>query len=401
LNCSACNEALHVKRLILAGSGHAHLALLRALASHPLPAVQAVLVAPSRYEIYSGMVPGWIAGHFTLNEIRVDLLPLCRAANVRLIAGRIVGMDAGRRHVACSTGEHLDYDLLSLDIGGEIDLSWLQPSEDRLIAARPFHSFVPRWQQTVQAAQTAAGFRLVVVGGGAGGVEIALAARHAFAARGLDASVDLIASESGVLNGHAPAVSRRIRRLAARFGVRIHDERAVGAGNGLLLSNAERLLADRIVAATGVRPARWLRLSKLSLDEQGYIIVDSAHRSVSHPEVFAAGDVCSRQDVNMERSGVHAVHAGAILARNVVAAVAGGSMCAYRPRRRSLYLLATGPRYAVASWGSWSGEGAWVWYWKRWIDRRFIRSFGPIGSLPDGVPADDQVVENPDREGQE
>lgn len=199
-------------------------------------------MAPGRYQVYSAMVPGWISGHFTLNEIRVDLLPLCRAANVRLIVDRIVGMDAERRCVARSGGEHLDYDLLSLDIGGETDLSWLQ-------------------------------------------------------------------------------------------------------------------------------------VSKMSVDEEGYVLVDATHRSLSHPEVFAAGDVCSRRDVEMGRSGVHAVRAGSILAHNVIAAITGKAMRVYRSRRRSLYLLACGPRYAVASWGPWSAEGAWVWYWKRWIDRRFVRSF--------------------------
>lgn len=391
-----------MKRLVLAGSGHAHLALLRALAARPSASVQAVLVAPSRYQVYSGMVPGWLSGHFTLNEMRVDLLRLCQAANVRLIVDRIVGMDAERRCVACSNREHLDYDLLSLDIGGETDLSWLQTLGDRLIAVRPFHLFAPQWQEAIEAAQTVPGFRLVVVGGGAGGVEIALAARHAFVAKGLDASVDLVASEAGVLSEHAPSVAKRVRRLAARFGVRLHDERAVGAEHGVLLSNGERLPADRVVAATGVRPACWLRLSKLSLDEEGYILVDGTHRSVSHPEVFAAGDVCSRQDVKMERSGVHAVHAGAIVAHNLLAAVAGRSTRVYRPRRRSLYLLATGPRYAVASWGSWSGEGAWVWYWKRWIDRRFIRSFGVASAVAQNASA--QTTERSRthcREGQE
>lgn len=321
------------------------------------------------------MVPGWISGQFTLNEIRVDLLPLCRAANVRLIVDRIVGMDAERRCVARSGGELLDYDLLSLDIGGETDLSWLQTLGHHLIAIRPFDLFIPRWQETIREAEGIQGFRLVVVGGGAGGVEIALAARHAFAAKGLDAKVHLVASEAGVLSEHAPSVSRRVRRLAARFGVCVRDEMAVGAEEGVLLSNAERLRADRVIAATGVRPACWLQVSRISVDDEGYVLVNATHRSISHPEVFAAGDVCSRRDVEMERSGVHAVRAGSILAHNVIAAITGKSMRVYRPRRRSLYLLACGPRYAVASWGPWSAEGAWVWYWKRWIDRRFVRSF--------------------------
>jgi NADH dehydrogenase FAD-containing subunit len=247
------------------------------------------------------MVPGWISGQFTLNEIRVDLLPLCRAANVRLIVDHIVGMDAERRCVARSGGEHLDYDLLSQDIGGETDPSWLQTLGDRLIAIRPFDLFIPRWQETIREAEGFRGFAL--------------------------------------------------------------------------LSNRVQLLADRVIAATGVRPACWLQVSRMSVEEEGYVLVDATHRSISHPEVFAAGDVCSRRDVEMERSGVHAVRAGSILAHNVIAAMTGKPMRVYRPRRRLLYLLACGPRYAVASWGPWSAEGAWVWYWKRWIDRRFVRSF--------------------------
>ncbi len=318
------------------------------------------------------MVPGWVSGHFTLREIRVDLLPLCQAANVRLIIDRVAGMDAERRCVARPGGAQLDYDLLSLDIGGETDVSWLHTLRGRLVRVRPFELFLPRWQEVLSEAHTHQPFRLVVVGGGAAGVEIALAAQYSLAARGLDATVDLVASESGLLSGHAPSVCRRVLRLAMSSGLRIHNEMAVGAEDHVLLSNGQRLVADRVIAASGVRPACWLQLSRVALDEDARIVVDATHRSISHPEVFAAGDVCSRRDVTLERSGVHAVRAGAILAFNVIAALRGKSMRVYRPRRRSLYLLASGPRHAIASWGRWSWEGAWVWYWKRWIDRRFL-----------------------------
>lgn len=391
-----------VKRLVLAGSGHAHLGLLRALAARRLSNVQAELVTPSRYQVYSGMVPGWIAGQYALSEIRVDLLPLCQAAGVHLILDRIEGMDAERRCVARSSGAHVDYDVLSLDIGGETDLSWLQTLGDRLIPIRPFHFFLPRWEEVIQAAQEVPDFRLVVVGGGAAGAEIALAARHALAAMRVAASVDLVASEAGMLSDHTPTVAKRVRRLAARSGIRVHDERAVGAEDGVLLSNGARLSAHRVIAATGVRPACWLQLSRMSLDEEGYVVVDSAHRSVSHPDVFAAGDVCSRRDVKMERSGVHAVHAGAILAHNVIATLTGKPMRVYRPRQQSLYLLATGSLHAVASWGSWSAEGKWVWYWKRCIDRRFVRSFDVTSRVSENASAQAaEPVRAHHREGQE
>jgi len=155
-----------------------------------------------------------------------------------------------------------------------------------------------------------------------------------------------------------------------------------GKAIGLTGKDGQLLHADSVIAATGARPPVWLGMSKLGLDAQGYLWVDAHHRSVSHANVFAAGDVCARADAMLTRSGEHAVHAGSALAHNLLATQAGGALQAYVPKRRSLYLLACGPRYAVASWGRWSAEGQWVWRWKDWIDRRFIQRFSTTGLVP-------------------
>jgi NADH dehydrogenase FAD-containing subunit len=159
------------------------------------------------------------------------------------------------------------------------------------------------------------------------------------------------------------------RGLAVRFG------RVLGGADGLVFADGTHLPADCIIAASGARPPVWLSNSKLRLDADGFVAVVGDHRSVSHFDVFAAGDVCRRIDRDMERSGVHAVRAGPVLAHNVLATLAGRATAAYTPRRNSLYLLATRPGHAVVSWGRWSGQGAWVWRWKDWIDRRFIRKY--------------------------
>jgi NADH dehydrogenase FAD-containing subunit len=152
----------------------------------------------------------------------------------------------------------------------------------------------------------------------------------------------------------------------------LHDGHAVGTHDGLLLPDGSTILVDRVIAATGAAPPCWLKLSGLGLDQQGYIAVDSCHRSVSHGHVFAAGDVCSREDPHFARSGVHAVRAGPVLAANLAVALTGGRLREYRPRRRSLYLLACGPRNAIVSWGNLSAGGRWAWWWKDRIDRGFV-----------------------------
>jgi NADH dehydrogenase FAD-containing subunit len=282
-----------MKRLVLVGGGHAHLSVLHALARHRLNGIETILVTPTCYQWYSGMLPGWMAGHYSRAQCRIDLRPLCQAARVRLVPGSVVGLDAERRCVALSSGHHASYDLLSLDMGSETDISWLELLGERLLPVKPLEDFFHKWEDTAAAAHDQPGFRLVVVGGGAAGAEVALAARYAFVRQSLDAHVDLVTSESGLIPTHAPSVGRRVYRYVQKAGVIIHSARVIGTENGVLLSTGESLAADCVIAATGARPHCWLRLSKLALDEYGYVAVDNSHRSASHSNVFAAGDVCA------------------------------------------------------------------------------------------------------------
>lgn len=365
-------------RLIMVGGGHAQLSVLKALAQKTLD-IDAVLITPSPYQIYSGMLPGWMAGHYSLSDCRINLRPLAEAAGVRLIFSKVVGIDAKRRRVELSDGTYLDYDGLSLDVGSEGDTSWLEAAGERLLPIKPLGDFVQRWPAILTAASEQDDYRLVVVGGGAAGVELAFAAQHAFATqRCKQASVRLVASESGILSGHAAGVKARTCALLRQQGITLYQGRAVGITEGVALFSGESLRADCLIAATGARPPAWLRNTDLALDEQGYIMVDGQHRSLSHPNVFAAGDVCSRADIKLARSGVHAVFAGPVLARNLIASIDGQKLQSYRPRKRSLYLLATGPQYAIASWGGLSAQGYWVWRWKNWIDRRFMHKYGAL-----------------------
>ncbi len=363
------------KTLVLAGGGHAHLSVLRALARQRAAAHDVLLITPERHQNYSGMLPGWVAGHYGLSDCRIDLAPLVQASGGRLLLDSVVGLDAARRCVVLKSGEQVHYDLLSLDVGSETDTSWLEVLGAKLLPIKPLDAFINQWPRVVAAAKTQPGYRLVVVGGGAAGVEMALAAQHAFASAGLLAQVDLVASEHGLLPGHAPGVQARVQRMAQQALVNLHVQRGVGTEDGVLLSDGQLLKADLVLAATGARAPVWLGLSKLGLSQDGYLLVDQHHRSVSHPNVFAAGDVCTRADATLQRSGVHAVHAGPVLAHNLLVMLHGGALHAYAPKRKSLYILACGPRYAVASWGRWSSEGQWVWRWKDWIDRRFMARF--------------------------
>ncbi len=126
--------------------------------------------------------------------------------------------------------------------------------------------------------------------------------------------------------------------------------------------------------------AAWLRDAQLALDDRGFIAVNSHLQSISHPFVFAAGDVATLIETPRPKSGVYAVRAAKPLAANLIAALTGKPLRTFSPQRRALYLISTGPKHAIASWGGFAVAGRWVWRWKNRIDRDYIAKLSCSGN---------------------
>lgn len=340
-----------------------------------MPGTERLLVTSSRQTAYSGMFPGWLAGFYCAQELFIDLAALAERAGARMILADVTGIDADAARLNLSNGQHLEYDLVSLATGGETDVSSLASLGDKLITAKPVGAFIERWKAFLDAIAFKPGVDVAVVGGGAAGVELALALaaslRHQFAR----ARISLVAADGSILAGHSTAVQRLALDAIKRRDIAVHYATAVGTESGLLLSDGTELKLDCVVAATGSRAPSWLVRSTLSCSMDGFIEVGADLRSRSHPGVFAAGDLVERVDRKVERSGVHAVKAGPVLAANLRAALTDKPMQPYIPRDRTLYLLSTADRRAILSWGELAVAGAWEWKLKDWIDRSFVEQY--------------------------
>ena len=361
-----------MKRLLLLGGGHAHVHVLRELARSPLPGTEVLLVTPFERQMYSGMVPGLVAGHYRAEDCAIPLLPLARAARVSLLEASAVAMNAAQRWVQLSSGQRAEYDVLSIDTGSEMNRDVIPGAREHGLFVRPIEHFVQLFERTVELMQRRA-LDVVVIGAGAAGVELAMALQHRF---GDQARLALVTGGPAPLEGYPLRVIERAAAQLRRLRITVLPQSCTAiAADHLQLASGARVACDVPVLAVGSGAPAWLKGSGLTLDEHGYVATGATLQSCSHAQVLAAGDVATRLDVQRPRSGVYAVRAGPALAHNLRAWVAGQALEAHLPPARTLNLISCGDKVAIASWGEWSAQGRWVWWWKDHIDRKFVRRY--------------------------
>lgn len=378
------------QRLLLAGGGHAHVFVLDALTRERLRGaeggeVEVTLVSPYERQVYSGMLPGWIAGHYLLDQCVIPLVPVAQRAGVRYVQSHVTALDLERRVAHTDRGEAIAFDVVSIDTGPVIDADLVQGTREHGIPLRPIEDFITVWQRlhaqyAVNQLQGGAGGTMTVIGGGAGGVELALAFAWRAQRAHIPLRVQLVAGSAGLLPTLPPAVARRATRWLVRLGVRVIASDAARIDHGSVrLAHGDELHSDATIVAVGAAAAAWPRASGLAVDGRGFIGINTHLQSMSHAFVFAAGDCASMIDHPRPKSGVYAVRAGPPLAENLRRALAGRPLQTYVPQARALYLLSTGAQHAIANWNGITFEGDWVWRWKDRIDRKFMARYG-VGS---------------------
>lgn len=359
---------MSASHLLLIGGGHAHVAVLADWIRRGLPCKRATLLTPYPTLRYSGMVPGWISGQYERDAGLVDLAGLAARAGVALVLDRCTGLDPDANLALTESGDSIGFDIASIDTGGVGRAMRVLGYDPRLLDIRPIDEFVARLDRLEPSG------RIAVVGGGAGGVELAFALRN----RGTP-ELQFITGLHDLVPNFSQSVRRSVIRELRRQGVEVITADARLDDGGLHAGETSIEPVDLIVAALGSAAPDWPRLSGLACDSDGFIAVDQFQRSTSHPHILAVGDVAARQDRTVPHSGVHAVMAGPALAANLRAL---GS-CeppsrSYRPRRYSLYLLSTGDGRAIASYGPFSAKGRWVRWLKHWIDTRWIEKYARL-----------------------
>ncbi|MCP5181766.1 MAG: selenide, water dikinase SelD [Pseudomonadales bacterium] len=363
-----------VRDLVLLGGGHAHVQVLRRLVDKPLHGVRVTVVSREVASPYSGMLPGHVAGFYTDQDLLIDLLPLARQAGARLLLATVDGIDLGARQVRLAGHPPLRFDWLSLNTGA------LPRPMGAGVSVKPIDRFLPAWSRARDTLKQ--GASVAVVGGGAAGVELVLAIHRARP----DLVLSLVARRW--MPDFPAGAARRLRSRVESVGVAVREGLEVTdfVDGRLRYVSGDSLAVDEVFWVTDVQAPTWLAASGLDADPRGFVRVDPTLRSVSHPEVFAVGDVACLVGQERPKAGVYAVRAGPVLSHNLRAVAMALPLRRYRPQQDFLRLVGTSDGSAVASkWGlSWSGAA--MWRWKDRIDRRFMAMFR-MPPMPSAAPA--------------
>eukprot|EP00803_Ostreobium_quekettii_P010832 evm.model.scf_150EXC.5 EVM.evm.TU.scf_150EXC.5 scf_150EXC:34661-39636(-) len=335
----------------------------------------------------SGMLPGYVSGFYEYDECHIDLRQLAAFAGARFLHAEASGIDLASRRLMLSGRPHLQYDVLSINTGITPDQESVPGAREYTTAVKPVNSFIDRFHQVLAKVQRAGrALTIAVVGGGAGGVELALAVRHRLedmrihAGKPKEASAKIrLVTRGKILATHIAYVRRTFLKVLEDKGVALSEDATVErvSEGELLLVDGSSITFDVCLWCTDASAASWTKLTGLKTDDKGFLLVnDYLQADDGPPEVFAAGDVATNRNHPRPKAGVFAVRQGAPLAVNLKHFLQNKPLVPFTPQSTFLSLISTGEKYCVASKGWFGAQGAWLWTVKDYIDRQFMTKYG-------------------------
>ena len=368
--------------LVLVGGGHAHALVLRRWGMAPLPGARLTLIDPVPSTAYTGMLPGFVAGHYTRDDLAIDLVRLARFAGARLVRANATGLDRAAKRVLVEGRPSVHYDAVSFDVGITSAMPDLPGFPEHAFPAKPLGPFARRWA----AFRDAGGGDVAVIGGGVGGVELALAMRHALPAGKAVTVIDAGTALAGI----SPAAAGHLRQRLGQDGVTLIEDASVSevTAEGPRLADGTLVPADLIVGAAGARPWPFMATLDLPLTD-GFLDVGPDLASPADPQVFGAGDCVHLTHAPRDKAGVYAVRAAPILGHNLRRVLEGHpGRRRYDPQRNYLKLISLGAREAIAdrSGRALTAAPRLLWRWKDRIDRRFMAKLTDLPAMSTPSP---------------
>ncbi len=380
-----------MSKLLLAGAGHAHMAVMAAIPELVAKGHQITAIGPGERHYYSGMGPGMLGGTYQPEEISFPVRGMVESRGGVFIQDKVALIDPARHVVTLESGHEEPYDVLSCNLGSFVPQGVVAcDNQDgangpgAAVASRPVFPAKPieqlwKARQRIHELARDHSIRVGVCGGGPAALEIAgnaWAAGRENGAKGC--AVQLFAG--GKLLRNMP---ERVRSLAGtalrKRGIEVVEGsyvRSVQSGE-VHLENGERYVQDVIFLALGVRPPPVFRASGLKVSEDGGLLVNQYLQSLSHPDIFGGGDCITFAPRPLQKVGVYAVRQNPVLLHNLQAQLEGCSLKAFDPGGAYLLIFNIGAGQGILHKSGIAFGGRAAFWVKDYIDRKFIKKFLP------------------------
>ncbi len=359
---------------LLVGGGHAHVSLMAHLKKLAGEKSNILMVSQENYQYYSGMASGYLEGIYMENEIRFNLPERCKNHGIRFLKGKVTKIDSKNKKVWIDNKYEVSYNLLSLNIGSEMEKPMDEESHKNQMMIKPLSNLAHIRTWMLEAKNQG---QWVIVGGGPAGIEIALSIKAGLKKLG-KSEIDLliIHKYDTILKDFPKKTRQKALKVLKSQGIQIEYKANITktTEEALTINHDTKIPYDKMIYATGPRSPHLLMKSDLKVDQKGYLLVDGSLKSLSSDSVFGVGDCITFLDnPSIKKAGVYPVRQAPILCQNLVLQKLNKPLKTYKPQSDYLSIMSLGDRKGLLNYKKVSCYGKGAWRLKDTIDRKFIR----------------------------
>jgi len=366
-------------RIVLVGGGHSHCIFLKMWAMKKVkPPLDIILINPSGFTPYTGMLPGLISGNYTRKDAYVDLVKLCNASGVRLLIGSVGKINLHKKSVMVQGRAEITFDIISVNVGIKSMASDFLHQSESVVSAKPMDKLYKRWKEFLAKKYKNRKKAVTIVGGGLGGLELAFAVKESLEKEAVLHEITVI-ERGKILKYETDNLNKKLTKFLLAKKIKIIENINILRfnNNKILLSDGTNIHSDFTIMTAGAHPYTWIEKSGIPCNE-GFIVVDSYLKSSKFPFLYAAGDCAHLDSSPRPKAGVFAVRAGPYLFHNIISVFENRAPRKFFPQRNHLKLISIGGQKAISSGRGFQFSGNTIWRWKNFIDKKFMEGFSSL-----------------------
>lgn len=370
-----------MKKLVLIGGGHSHAIALREWGKKKITGIKVILISNVKKTPYSGMLPGLIAGYYDYETTHIDLEKLTKFAEVQLIIDQVIDIQPELKKVICQSGRIIDFDVLAIDIGSTPKKTAIKGADLYTIPAKPVPYLIKKWQEIVQNCQSQPDSPLTIniIGGGAGGVELALNMHQRLTniLKPEILTINLIHRGARILSHQNKWVSHQLTQILNQRKINLYLRTEIKAvtATEVITKSGKKITSDYSFLVTQAQAPLWLQNNQIITDENGFILVQDSLQTINYDNIFATGDIATMINYPRPKAGVFAVKQGKPLLQNICKYLSNKPLKKYKPQQKYLNIIGTGNKKAIAIWGPIACQSPLLWNFKEWLDFNFMNQF--------------------------